>query len=120
MTIAPCTRCLKLAIDGRIRSETVMPLPHGAWAPLSREANRRPQCFDCASAESMVRLNMAPGFVAARIAVGNDRQEQLRLPGVPMGLVSMGLVKRSKEGDFEKHAEWLKLHVEPLLPEEVE
>ena len=44
----------------------------------------------------------------ARIAVANDRQEQLRLPGMPIGLVASGLVRPSMPGDMEKHHAWLK------------
>jgi hypothetical protein len=49
-------------------------------------------------------------FVAARIAVGNERQEQYRLPGVPMGLVAAGYVRPSAPGDFERQLRWLDEH----------
>ena len=43
----------------------------------------------------------------ARIAVGNDRQEQYRLPGVPMGLAMDGQIRKSKPGDLEDQHAWL-------------
>jgi hypothetical protein len=46
-------------------------------------------------------------WVQARIAVANDRQEQLRLPGVKMGLVKKGIMQPSKEGDLKRHHKWL-------------
>jgi hypothetical protein len=46
-------------------------------------------------------------FLMARIAVGNDRQEQYRLPGAPMGLVKAGFVKASKKGDLQAQWDWM-------------
>jgi hypothetical protein len=46
----------------------------------------------------------------ARIAVGNDRQEQYRLPGVPLGLVAQHYVRPSKAGDLKRHHAWLDAH----------
>ena len=48
----------------------------------------------------------------ARTATGNDRMEQLRLPGAPMGLVLAGYMKPSELGEFERHLKWLDEHVE--------
>jgi hypothetical protein len=107
MTALPCPRCLPLAGFGRIRAETIQPLPAGALAPLG--VDNKPCCFDCQAADNLVKQKAfgVPEFVMARIAVGNDRQEQYRLPGVPMGLVQAGIVRPSKPGDFEKHLAWL-------------
>ncbi len=103
----PCPRCLGLAREGKLRLECVMPLPPGAMAPLAVDRSGK-CCFDCAAADTVMRFNMGvPGFGAARIAVGNDRQEQFRLPGVPLGLVKAGLVRPSKAGDLERHLAWL-------------
>lgn len=92
--------------------ELVQRLPEGACAPRATPTEDVPYtgpcCFDCGAADTVLRMiPSTPGFVAARIAVGNDRQEQYRLPGVPMGLVKQGLVKPSKPGDLEKHYKWL-------------
>lgn len=107
MTAAPCCpRCLKLASEGRIRAETLQPLPPGAMAPLAHDGSGK-CCRDCAAADTVVRLGHVPTFEMARIAVGNDRQEQLRLPGAPMGLVQAGLMRPSRSGDLEKHHAWL-------------
>ena len=43
----------------------------------------------------------------ARVAVANDRSEQYRLPGAPIGLVQANLMKPSEDGDFEEQLEWL-------------
>lgn len=110
LTETPCPRCRELAEGRRIRAETVQPLPRGPWAPLARDGSG-PCCFDCASADALLAtMPSTPGFVAARVAVGNDRQEQYRLPGAPMGLVMMGLVRPSAPGDLERQCAWLDRH----------
>lgn len=103
---APCARCLSVP---SLRREAVQPLPRGVLAPLARDGTG-PCCQDCASADTLQRFGLAPGFEAARIAVANDRQEQYRLPGAPMGLVAIGLVRPSKPGDFERQIAWLNAH----------
>jgi hypothetical protein len=123
MTEAPCPRCLKLAIEGRIDVQMVMPMPQGAFAPLGH--NRQKCCFDCASADGMVK-RLVPEFEMARVAVGNDRQECLRLPGGTqiadaMGLIKAGYVKNWPCGeDFEAHLKWLDTYVWPLIPDSEE
>ena len=109
----PCPRCFALAMEGEIRDETVMPLRGGARDALAVDGSG-PCCQDCEAADNVQRLHM-PGmtWVAARTAVGNDRQEQLRLPGAPMGLVKAGLTKPSKPGDFDRHVAWLNFAVFP-------
>ena len=117
MTDTPCPRCLELSIDHYIRGETVQPLPEGTWAP--RGPDGRPCCFDCAAADTIQRVGLHPDFGACRIAVGNERQEHLRLPrGVRMGLVKVGLVRAEPCGPaaFEKHLRWLDSHVWPRIP----
>lgn len=101
----PCPACLELAKEKALRIEAVQRLPIGAAAPLSRFA-RRKVCQDCASAEAMTGT-MGMTFEMARIAVANDRQEQYRLPGAPMGLVKSGRVRPSKPGDLEDQLRWL-------------
>ena len=51
-------------------------------------------------------------WVMARVAVGNDRLEQYRLPGVPMGLAhpSFNLVRTSMPGDLQEIHAWLDAH----------
>jgi hypothetical protein len=107
LTEEPCERCLELARDRQIRVETVQRLPAAPWTPLAQDRSG-PCCFDCASADALMRLN--PGaytFTMARIAVGNDRQEQYRLPGAPMGLVGIRIVRPSVKGDLEDQHAWL-------------
>lgn len=112
LTREPCPTCLPLALEGRIRMETVQRLPEGAFAPLSRKYRRLKICYDCSAAELLVqRKTMGmPLFIMARIAVGNERQEQYRLPGAPMGLVQLGFVRPSKPGDLDDQLEWLNAH----------
>jgi len=86
--------------------ETVQRLPRGVFAPTLKKDGQR-CCFDCAAAETVQLVLGVPSFVAARIAVGNDRQEQYRLPGVVMGLVQAGLVRPSAPGDLENQHQWL-------------
>jgi hypothetical protein len=103
----PCPRCLELAQTGTIRAETVQRLPEGVGvAPSARDGSGK-CCFDCASADSLMGRMSGLTFEMARIAVGNDRQEQYRLPGVPMGLAIDGLVRKSAPGDLENQHAWL-------------
>lgn len=120
-TAPPCQRCLGLSIGGKVWPDMVMPLPQGdAVAPLARDGSG-PCCFDCAAADGLFRAVLQgkhahlgeastfdqTWFTMARVAVGNDRLEQERLPGIPMGLVYYGLVAPSQPGDLEQHHAWL-------------
>lgn len=109
----PCPRCLALAQQRVLRIEHVQPLPEGTLAPLSRaraaDGTFPPCCFDCAAADALVAF-MGIDFDAARIAVGNDRQEQLRFPAAKAGLVKAGLMRTSVEGDLDRHLAWLDAH----------
>lgn len=104
-SVKPCFRCIESVQSGTLRAEAIQPLPAGAFAPLGFDG--RYTCYDCASAGTLVRLRLVPSFGHARTVVGNERQEQYRLSGVPMGLVGQGLVRPSKEGDFELARRWL-------------
>jgi hypothetical protein len=113
MTDVACPRCKALAVAGRIRAETVQRLPEGAAAPMG--LNGQKECYDCASAETLLRIGVVVGgnrdeqaFEMARIVVGNDRQEQYRAPGIPMGLVQLNLMRPSAPGDLAKQYAWLK------------
>jgi hypothetical protein len=113
----PCPRCLPLAGFGRIRAETVQPLP-AEVPPLDPDG--RECCWDCQAADNLLKLDGtlpkprdkydSTPFIMARIAVGNDRQEQYRLPGAQMGLVLYGIVRPSKPGDLERHHAWMERH----------
>jgi hypothetical protein len=93
-------------MHGKIRREAVQPLPPGVSAPRSRTDNTR-CCHDCALADLLVGLGYVPAWDMARTVVGNDRQEQLRLPGAPLGLVGYGLMRPNTDGDLERHQAWL-------------
>lgn len=118
-----CPRCLALSIGGEVWPDMVMPLPQTDAPPLARDGSG-PCCYDCAAADGLFRAVLgAPSkydslvraatydqtwFVMARVAVGNDRLEQERLPGMPMGLVYFGLLAPSRRGDLQKHLDWLR------------
>lgn len=103
----PCKRCLTLAKERRIRAETVQRLPaHVAARPLARDDSGE-CCYDCASADTLMRVAGGMTFEMARIAIGNDRQDQYRLPGIPMGTVMMGFTKPSRDGDLADQHAWL-------------
>lgn len=113
-----CPRCLPLSIGtedkvGGLWVDMVQPLPKVA-PPLARDGSG-PCCYDCASADGLNGL-ILPGrhhkidttdFLMARIAVGNDRLEAMRLPGVPMGLRYDGLIRDSHPDDLQRHYAWL-------------
>ena len=49
-------------------------------------------------------------WAMCRVAVGTDRQEQLRMPGMPMGLCYDGTVALSEDGDLKLHLAWMDRH----------
>lgn len=102
----PCPRCMALAQDHKIRPETVQRMPEGLGvAPIAQDGSGK-CCFDCGFADGLVARKLGMDFEMARIAVGNDRQEQYRLPGAPMGLVQQGL-RKNKPGDLDEQHKWL-------------
>lgn len=114
----PCPRRLPLSIGsgdaaGGLWVEMIQPLPKQV-PPLARDGSG-PCCYDCASADGLNGL-VLPGkyakidttyFLMARVAVGNDRMEALRLPGIPMGLRYDGLIRDSHPDDLHAHYAWL-------------
>jgi len=106
LTEVPCPRCLGMARKGQLRIETVQRLPVGAFAPLAHDGSGK-CCRDCGAADAVQRVVGLPTFYHARLAVANDRQEQYRLPGAPMGLVRLGLVAPSAPGDLDDQYRWL-------------
>jgi hypothetical protein len=94
-----------------LRRETMMPVPRGASAPLSELKGMGRICFDCAAAETARRFNHGLTWEMARIAVGNDRQEKLRLPGAPIGLP---YVRAATQKDIDRLHAWQ----DEVLPEE--
>ena len=86
--------------------QAIQRLPEGAAAPLAVDGSGK-CCHDCASADTLVKIGTVPTWSMARVAVGNDRMDQYRLPGAPMGLVLERLVLPNEEGDFDDQLEWL-------------
>lgn len=108
MIAKPCPSCIEAQHKIGMRIEAIQPLPEGAMAPLGLD--KKPQCYDCASAGTLMRIHKMD-WTQARIAVANERQEQYRgpwVPGVPLGLVPKYIMRPSKEGDLEKQHQWLK------------
>lgn len=127
-----CPRCLPLAFSDQMPIECVQPLPPFGIAPRTVEDGER-CCFDCASTDTALKMltrdraktnrylyrarfragergqHVPAGLTwdMLRIAVANDRSEQYRLPGVPMGMVMKGWVRPSYEGELEEHYTWL-------------
>ena len=97
----PCPSCLEALKTIGMRVEAVQPLPEGAAAPLGLDGE--PQCHDCAAAGTLVKMESLD-WTQARIVIANDRQEKLRLPGVPMGLP---FVRPSEQGELKRHHKWL-------------
>lgn len=106
LTTKPCQRCLDMARNGVLRFEMVQRLPKSPYAPSAVDGSG-PCCRDCGAADTLTRVSKGLNFEMARVAVGNDRQEQYRLPGVPLGLVQLGLMAPSIKGDLEEHRLWL-------------
>lgn len=90
----------------------VMPLPAGAMAPLGRRTNEK-VCFDCAAAEGTMDAGYNhPEFGSARLVIGNERVEGLRMPEGMMqhfGLRSMGFngIRLCSINDLQGHFAWL-------------
>jgi hypothetical protein len=134
---APCPRCLSMAMNDALRLECVMPLFSGADAPLAVDGSgpccidcgaadtvvKVLNVDRSVRARHMTRWRMHPrlrhdpamlkgadrgiNFGMARVAVGNDRQESMRLPGVKMGLAYEGWVRVSQPGEWQAHVAWM-------------
>jgi hypothetical protein len=105
----PCPRCRNL-YDTNVLDDPEMVQPLGEHPALARDGTG-PCCDDCRAADTLLSLDhVGPDFGMARIAVGNDRQEQYRLPAAPLGLVHAGLMKPSQPGDLHAHLAWLARH----------
>lgn len=104
----PCPRCVGAAMRGAMRREAILPVP--AQAPPRSRVDNQPCCHDCALTDTMIHLKWVPTWDMARTVVGNGRQEQLRLPGAPIGLVHGGYMRPNVEGDLDRHHAWLAEH----------
>ncbi len=107
-----CPACLRMAWSGAIWPEMVMPLP--AAVPPRLRADNEPCCRDCAAADGLAAdPSLCMDFYMARVAVGNDRVEHLRMPpgmSEHFGLVKMGAVRPCSLEDLEGHHAWLAKH----------
>ena len=113
---APCPCCYALAKEGVIVFEAVQPLLGGVRDPLSRRSGIGHICRDCAAAEFLnAHILQELDFSSCRITTANERREQLRLPGAPLGLVAMRIMQPSKTGELEAHHDWLSKRVPEWL-----
>ncbi len=108
LTDERCPRCVKAYYAGAIWQEMIQQLPPGAYAPLAKVPGGGPCCYDCAAADTVQHVAKLPTWEHARTAVGNEREEQLRLPGALRGLVALGLVRPSRPGDLARRIAWQK------------
>lgn len=103
----PCPRCLALVKVAKLRVEMLQPLRGGARDALAVDGSGH-CCRDCKAADTLMRFSARLlDFEMARIATGNARQEQLRLPGYPMGYVREGIMEPSEPGELDRHHAWL-------------
>lgn len=107
----PCPLCLKLFEDNKLRLETIQRLPKGALAPLDSDGNKI--CWDCNTAFTLCKLGNGTFEQHNRIAVANDRQEQYRAPGSPIGLAQKQMLMKNEEGDLEDQHRWLDEVIKP-------
>lgn len=104
LTDTPCPRCEGLVETGAMSKYWIQRLPQGAFAPLAVDGSGK-CCTLCGLADTMAKFTAGVDFGMARIAVGQDWAEQLRLPGVRIGATK--LVPPAEPGDLDAHAEWL-------------
>ena len=100
----PCPRCLRALDDGFIWHEMVQPIPP---APPTGKDGSGPCCRDCAAAETIMRVIGGMDWPMARVAIGNDRVDCMRVPSVAMGLAFGGFMQPNQPGDFDRHLAWL-------------
>ena len=114
----PCPTCIELYMGNRMRGEAVRPLIDlPAMNPLSRYESSgrhaRTICHDCAAAEGLMARATGLDFYMARTAVANDRQEVMRLPGLPRAsdiAASPGELEAIHEWLAEYKISWLMRH----------
>lgn len=102
----PCPRCYPLAGFGHIRWESVMPLRGGSLDALAPDGSG-PCCIDCAAADRLHKTMPGMEFHSMRTCTGEDRVQQMRIPGAPLGLIQAGMMEPNKPGDWERHQAWL-------------
>ena len=114
--LEPCPRCLPLVLDGTIRPEMLQPIYNDARDPYAIDGSGR-CCRDCGAADTLTKLGQGhPDWPQTRLVIGNDRAEQMRLPGAPMGLVKLRYMRASVPGEFEAHHKWLDKVLPPRMP----
>src|SRR5262245_11921218 len=95
----PCPRCMAHYKDGSIFARMVQPL--GRRPAMSRRDGSK-ICGDCGKAEALADFTGILDDGMARTAIGNDRDEALRLPGLVRGV--MGVV--AAPGDLDRLTRW--------------
>lgn len=104
----PCPNCMKLLMDGKIRRETVQPLPQGpGQAAISKRRRGFKICRLCSKAEDIADRDLGLDDGMAQIAVRNEFQEAIRLPKGMNALRGMRLFPELSSADLDSHYEWL-------------
>lgn len=113
----PCPNCLEAWHGDWIMLEAIMPIPEGALAPRDWEGEK--ECWDCASARTLLKLNEVPTWGQARTVIESDRRAAWRLyPSVHKALVPMmrlGIMRSLPDYELEDHHRWQDAHVMPKL-----
>lgn len=117
LTGIPCPICLKLAQQGAIQLEGVMPLPK---FPGRTKTTGEQCCRDCQATEATMALGFQhPDFAAARLTISNERVEGLRMPFGMMegfGLCKFRFIRPASNDDLKRHQAWinsLKIELDP-------
>lgn len=104
-----CGSCREANEDDVLRTEAMRPLSGQPGVDALSRYTQEPRkiCADCNAAETLMGLQ-GMTWDQARIAIANDRQEQLRLPGAPLGILVTQLGGQfSKEGELDDCHRWL-------------
>lgn len=86
-----------------------MPLRGGALDALARDGSG-PCCIDCETADLLQQHVSLPTFAMARVAVGNARQEHLRLGGGPPEY-GLGIPLKDHTRSLDDHHAWLDVSI---------
>lgn len=111
----PCPLCMELYEDRRIRQETVQPVKRGAFSgSVSRRFRGLKICRLCAAAEGLADRGLGMTFEMARIAVGNEFQEAIRMPRGMSKTYGLRVCGDLSVENLEAHLAWVERTVPDL------